>query len=322
MRISILERNDRRKAPRRRRRGRRHRTLETAISQPLRQPGRKAASRPAPSRRSRAEPPPQPRAAAPTVQIQVPEWLVKGVKRLNWPSILILAVLIGLLVYASVDRRFFIYEAQILGSRHLPAEAIYARAGIHEQNIFWVNPRTVSQQVGQLDGIKAVKVRCALPARVTIEVEERQPAALLRSTSQGRDWWLDEEGLVLPYHGDPMAGDAVFIIDRSGQELAPGARVEPQNLIWWVRQIAASVPGVRLFYYHPDKGLSFSDAAQDHDWLVYIGNGEDLPRKLRALDVVTDYLIANDIHPLSVDVRWPTRPVYRLPDGAAGQGSQ
>lgn len=322
MRISLLEGNNKPRGSSRRGNRRRNRTLDAAISQPWRRSRPKTSGSHTSPRRSRAEPEIRAEIPSDSSPIRIPGWLVVSLKKVRWSSASVLIVLLGLLVFASVDRRFFVYEAQVIGSHHLQSTAIYEASGIHEQNIFWINPQAVSQRIGQLDGIRAVQVHCALPAKVIVEVEEREPTALLRSTGQGRDLWLDEDGTVLPYHGDPTADHTVFIIDRSNQVLQVGDQVKPVYLVRWAQQIAAAVPGVRLFYYHPDRGLSFSSATEDREWMVYVGDGNDLPRKLQALGAVTEYLMAENIRPTAVDVRSPTRPVFTLLDSGVGRGSQ
>jgi len=63
-------------------------------------------------------------------------------------------------------------------------------------------------------------VSCSLPAHVSIAVEEREPAVMWRLLVQVRDWWLDEEGVVLPYHGD--VSNTVFVVDSSTPQLQKG----------------------------------------------------------------------------------------------------
>ncbi len=226
------------------------------------------------------------------------------------PALLLLAALVGGIVYTSVDARFFVYEAEIQGAHHLPATVIYESAGVHQQNIFWINPQQVARRIVALEGIKAVRVLCDLPARVAIEVEERQPAILWRARTQGRDWWLDAAGRVLPYHGDVNSPDTIFVLDSSERHLEIGQTVEPEGLALSVSQLAEALPDAQLFYYQADRGLSFVQQAEDGSWPVYVGSSEDLPRKVKVMVALTSYLKANGIRPRYVDVRWADHPVY------------
>jgi cell division septal protein FtsQ len=221
---------------------------------------------------------------------------------------LLLAGLIAALVYFSSAEQFFVYSAEISGQQRIGEETIYTTSGVHAQNIFWIRPQRVAEQIARLDGIKAVRVRCGLPARVRIEVTERVPILLWRAERQGRDWWLDEEGVVLPYHGELT--DTVFVIDKTDQNLRVGDRVEPEGIARSVRQLAGALPDIEVFYYLPDEGLSFRYAGSQGSWPVYIGSTEDLAKKLQVLQALTEYLAQERILPQYVDVRWPDYPVY------------
>jgi cell division septal protein FtsQ len=231
------------------------------------------------------------------------------------PALLILAGLIGGVAYASTDAQFFVYQAHVRGAQHMAAEVIYQAAGIHEQNIFWIQPREVAQRIVQLDGIKAVRVQCSLPAKVLIEVEEREPMVMWRARAQDQDWWLDEEGVVLPYHGDVGSADTVFVVDSSERSLGVGMTIEPQDIVRSVLQLAAALPEISVFYYDADRGLSFMHSGDDGEWPVYVGSSEDLTHKIEVMRVLTEYLVAQGIRPRYVDVRWADRPVFGKPPG-------
>jgi cell division septal protein FtsQ len=317
----------------RQRRGRRSRTFETAISLPQasgrdsapdRRAKRGAGRDPKSAGRSRARRGTMGRATqvespAPPRRLRAIRWRSVA---LRLPALAVLVALIGVCVYASTDARFFVYDAQIVGVQHLEVEAIYQAAGVHEQSIFWIDPHRVAERVMQLEGIRAVYVRCELPAIVSIEVTEREPVVMWRATSQQQDLWLDEEGVVLPYHGDVNSPDMVFVVDYGERNLQQGDRIEPEGIVQSVLQLAATVPGVRVFSYMPGQGLSFTQGMAGGEWPVYVGTSTDLPRKIQVLQALTDYLQANNIRPRYIDVRWADHPVYGRLSGASGGGSK
>jgi hypothetical protein len=241
---------------------------------------------------------------------------------LRLAAVLLLVLLIAGVAYASIDARFFVYSASINGAHHLTAEGIYQAAGIHEQNIFWIDPEAVVQRIASLDGVKAARVRCELPATVTIEVEERQPKVMWRTNSQKHDWWLDEEGVVLPYHGDPQAAGVLFVVDSSPRVLAFGQKIEPEGIVASVIQLAAALPQSRVFFYDAERGLTFTQKSDRAEWPVYVGSGEDLEHKIQVVQTLTAYLEANNITPRYVDVRWAAHPVYGRPPGETTGGGQ
>jgi cell division protein FtsQ len=241
---------------------------------------------------------------------------------LRLPVVVALVALAWLAIYTSTNARFFVYDAQIVGGRHLGPEAIYQAAGVHEQNIFWVDPQRAAEDVMQLEGVKSVSVRCELPARVTIEVEEREPVVMWRATTQQQDLWLDEEGRVLPYHGDVNSPEMVFVVDYGERDLQVGDEVEPEGIVQSSLQLDAALPGVKVFFYQPDRGLSFTHRVNGGEWPVYVGTSEDLTLKIQVLQVLTEHLLAQGTNPRYVDVRWAEHPVYGRPFGETAAGEE
>jgi len=239
----------------------------------------------------------------------------RSVSLLKVAGLLMLVGAIGLVVYGFTATKFFVYGAEISGVHHLKAEDVYLAAGIDEQNIFWVRSGQVEQLLGQLNGVKSARVSCGLPARVSIAVEEREPAVMWRVQIQDRDWWLDEEGVVLPYHGD--VNNTIFVVDSSTPQLREGDRIKPEGAVASVLQLATALPQVKVFFYRADQGFSFTLKSEDgsHEWPVLIGTSEDLTHKIQILQKLIDYLAAHNIRPRYIDVRWADHPVYGVPDG-------
>ncbi len=323
MRISLVDQDKearRRRSQRRRRK--RSRTYDAAIAQPG------IRSKPWPAKR---RPSTKQQRANSRPQSERPEFDEVSVARrgIPWslilartPVLLILAGLIGAIIYTSTAMEFFVYEGEILGARHLDPKIVYGAAEIHEQNIFWIRPDKVVERISQLDGIKAVYVRCGLPAKVTIEVEEREPIIMWRALSQERDWWLDQEGVVLPYHGDIHSPDTVFVVDSSERHLQVGDRIEPDGIVQSVQQLAAALPEIEVLFYESDRGLSFTFSGGGAEWPIFVGDSQDLQRKIQAVQALTDYLVTNNVPTRYVDVRWADYPVYGKPIGESTAGGE
>ncbi len=324
MRISFVDRDNDKKGRRRsgnRRRRNLRRTYHSAIAQPQaldRRPA-KAVRPTARQRLARA----QARAEQPE-QRGTPIWKLIGWRAIGrrLPAVLVLAALVAGIVYASTDASFFVYDAEIVGSRYVDSDRIYQQAGVDEQHIFWIQPEKVAERVVQIPGIKAVRVRSELPAKITITVEEREPLLMWRTLAYVGDWWLDDEGIVLPYGGDTQGPDTIFVVDSSMRQLEEGDQIEPVEIVDWVRQLAAALPGARVFYYQGDRGLNFSQELLGLNWPVYVGDGKNLTRKIQAVQALNDYLARNNIQATFVDVRWPDLPVYGKPPVATSEGSE
>ena len=342
MRINLVgdSRTERRRTKGRKRRGsRRVRNYDRAIDMPQavsRRPGsrrrvkdavRKLGKRPGrgqamrtrtartrAERRQRAQ---RAAAASSAGLLQSIEWRSASWRLL---ALVVLAVLIGVVVDTSSDYGFFVYRdrTRIEGVRFLQEDEIFAAAGVNEQNIFWLDPADVAKRVVALNGVKAARVRCdLLPTLVTIEVEESEPVVMWRATSQEQDLWLDETGEVLPYHGDVNSPDMVFVVDYGERHLEVGDRIEPEGIVQSVLRLAAALPGEQVYQYQPDRGLSFTHRVSSGEWPVFVGTSDDLARKIQVVQALTEYLVASNIGPGYVDVRWPEHPVYGKPEGAA-----
>jgi hypothetical protein len=316
MRIDLLDQGRKQSRRRQRRRRRRYRTFDEAITLPELPSGKRPARRRWPGRRSGQE--------GHSNRVRATEEPRKPrLRGLRWqsiwariPALLLLVGLVGALVYASTTETFFVYEAEIQGAQRIDAQAVYQAAAIHEQNIFWIQPQEVARQIEQLHGIESASVHCSLPAQVAIQIKEREPAMMWRALSQARDWWLDEEGTVLPFHGDVNSPETIFIVDSSQRNLQVGDQIEPAGIAESVLQLAAAVRGAGVFYYEAERGLYFIQEVAGGNWPVYVGNGQDLPDKIRILQALTDHLSKQSIEPRYVDVRWAAHPVYGLPAGA------
>lgn len=317
MRIQLAgDQQGRRKVRKRRRR--RTRNFETAVAltqAQVAEASRKKSAKRGQAKRKRT----RLRRAARPQRVDQPQITESGPTRiaipwrsivLRMPALLVLVVLVGLAVYASTDASFFVYGAQVDGVRHLDVNEVYAAADVHEQNIFWVDPQAVVERLMAIDGIKGVRVRSELPALVSIEVVEREPVVMWRATTQGEDLWLDSDGVVLPYHGDVSSPNMVFVVDYGERHLQEGDRIDPEGVVRSALQLAESVPGVQIFTYQPGLGLSFTQAVAGAEWLVHVGTSDDLPRKIRVLQALTEYLKSNNVQPRYVDVRWADHPVY------------
>jgi hypothetical protein len=227
---------------------------------------------------------------------------------------LVLLLSLAAILFLTVSPDFYVYSAEIAGNEYVDGETILLAAGIKEQHILWIWPGEVAKRIEALDGIKAATVSSRLPARVSIAVEERKPVLRWYTESQRQEWCVDEEGIVLPY---PYAGeDTLVVVDMSGQVLAIGDRIKPENVALSLAHLRESLPGLQILYYYPDRGLSFTWKAKEGEWPVYLGSSDDLERKLEAMEVMTGFFEKEGIRPRFLDVSRPEYPVYGKPEAS------
>jgi len=219
------------------------------------------------------------------------------------PGLMVVGLLSYVLFYLFTDARFFVFEATVAGHRHLSAHEVYQQAGLEGQSIFFVNPQHVSSRIEQLPYVKAATVTCRLPARVRIEIVEREPVYLWQVGA--KLYWLDEEGVVMEPRGP--SPDTVVFLDVDAKALVPGSRVAPE-ILEAARKLKEWLPAEKIFQWSQSQGLSFKHR---DGYPVYLGQLTDLPEKLATLSALAEDFAQNNVHPEFVDLRFAGRPYYR-----------
>lgn len=223
------------------------------------------------------------------------------------------AVAAGVLVaWLAWDSRFYVYDAEVVGTRQLSRGDLFEASGLEGLHILWARPGAIeSRLLEAFPSLESVSVRCSLPSKCTIVAAERQPRVLWKD--EGEMWWIDEEGAVFSAQGGGGGSEAA-------NELASGWRVtgplpweDDGSLDEGVRvalaELWASGKDVPTeFEYEPGRGLSF---VHRHGWRVIVGRGSGIDERLRALGRVTAHLESRRVTPVYVDVRFPKAPYYR-----------
>lgn len=250
------------------------------------------------------------------VQLRRIRWMQRGL----WMLLALVVVGGGLGLWLSMDSRFYVYDAQIVGNRRLSREEIFEASGLRGLHILWARSRTIESRILEAKpSLESAEISCKLPSACTISVVERQPRVLWNEN--GQSWWIDEEGSVFAGMGSVPAvsdsadsGQAGGLNDAGAQWLVTGPlpREDDGNLdervcvalteIW---ESGRDLPNE--FLYDPAHGLSF---VNDRGWRVILGRGSGIERRLQVLDRVTAHLEAKGITPRYLDVRFPDAPYY------------
>jgi len=213
----------------------------------------------------------------------------------------------GLGLWLTVDSRFYIYDARIVGNRRLSQEEIFDASGLRGLHILWARSGTIEASILEAQpSLKSVEASCRLPSTCEIAVVERRPRVLW--DENGTRWWIDEQGAV--FSGTETEG----VSDGSGRWLISGPlpRDAEGNLDDEVRVGLAELweSGWDLpdtFQYGPAQGLSFVD---EHGWRIVVGQGSGMVRRLRVMEDLVAHLEAHGVTPRFVDVRFSEVPYY------------
>jgi len=231
-------------------------------------------------------------------------------RRLRAILVAALAVIAGLALWLTLDARFYVYQADVVGTARLSCDQVFRASGLDGIHVLWVRPAEVEAGlIAALPSVELAQVACGLPAKCTIAVTERQPR--LAWDEDGHSWWIDAEGVVFDAGGTVQAEEA--LVD-GWTVRGPLPREEDGRLDERVRVALAelwtaggNVPS--SLTYVPARGLTFVD---ERGYRVILGQGPGMDERLRVLEWLQSDLEARGLAPRFVDVRFPDAPYYSL----------
>ncbi len=220
-------------------------------------------------------------------------------------------VIAALALWLTMDSRFYVYEAQVVGARRLSREEIFEASGLRGLHIFWARSGSVESRILEaLPALEHVEAACQLPSTCRIAVVERRPQVLW--DDGGELWWADEEGAVFlaeegPEELQAMAeGSGYWTVKGPLPEDGEGRLDDEVRValaeLW---KSGRDLPGA--FEFAPGEGLSFVD---EHGWRVTVGQGTGMARRLHVLERIATHLESRGQTPQYVDVRFPEAPYY------------
>lgn len=198
-------------------------------------------------------------------------------------------------------------QVDIVGAQTLDVPSTRASLHLEGSNILSVDASTIEKILRQQPVVKSVSVRRQWPNKITVQVEERRPAAFWQ-TPEGI-YAVDDVGFVISQ--SPSPGPLPVINTQEG-----GVRVGstvPQGMLGLVRTLASRMPpdfGVkpRQFDYSSAQGLT---VLTDQGWKVVFGDDRDTDFKLTALGAVLRTAKERGLAFQFVDLRYGERPYLR-----------
>lgn len=212
------------------------------------------------------------------------------------------------------SNRFSVRTVRVGGTALLGTAEVEDAASLIGANVFWVDRRAVARRIQELPAVERAEVIPSLPGSVTIQVVERQPAALWISGT--RTYVVDREGTILKAldgnQQPDLPGNLPRVVQPDAQELQPGMRVDVNALTASARlQVLLPQAGVtpRAFEWSQDVGL---EVPTEQGWRVRFDGAGDMSEQVGALQTIRDYLARVKRPPVSViDVRFADRPYFR-----------
>jgi len=173
--------------------------------------------------------------------------------------------------WLSTSPRFAVARVEVRGAARLTGQELLAAAGIFPgQNLFRVNPETVTSRLEGVPGVRRARVIRELPGRVTLVVEERQPFTL--AFIGGRLNWLDEEGALVAPEPRAVAPGLPLLSGLSSEDLASGRAPASDRAVGAIGLLRALLrSGSPLL-----PRLSEIDASRPDGWVFFTVEGTEI----------------------------------------------
>jgi hypothetical protein len=222
----------------------------------------------------------------------------------------------------------------------LTSQDINSVAGVAGKPIYMVEPEEVREElIAAFPDLSAVSVEVALPAKVMVSVDERQPVIVW--VQDDTETWVDGFGIGFPVRGESEGliqvnarssppglkteakeektseeseGEEITAVETAREEVAP-EEVEPEifmtvALVHAIQLMAEEAPEGKPLVYSRDHGLGWEDK---RGWEVYFGtDDEDMDMKLRVYNEIVRRLKKDDVRPGFISVEYVHAPYYRL----------
>lgn len=235
----------------------------------------------------------------------------------GWRSIsLALVVMMGLLLYHLMNSPLYQVEAaEIIGLQRLSARDVNLLLGVAGNPIFSVDAQALVKRLeDEFPEFASATVEIALPDKVVIQVDERQP--ILTWVQNGVTQLVDAQGMAFPLRSQNdqapalvvQAQGAPVIVDEP-KLMQASEKFLPVDLISAVVSLSAQAPAGTPIVYDPTRGLGWRDAA---GYDIYFGDIRDMDVKVHVYTAIVNELQRQGLTPRLISVEHVHNPYYRL----------
>ena len=239
----------------------------------------------------------------------------KTTRRLN-PGILRWFLLVVPIVFVAVGTYVVInspllrvQEIEVTGAQTLDVAELGVITGLKDQSMLMLDVDQAYKNILALPQVRSVSLEREWPNSVSLQITEREPAALW--TVGGRDYAVAEDGTVLA--GGAPSGPAPHVFEpESNRVMGLGDRVHPDAIALAMRVFKESPrfigQGVQQLEYRPDVGVT---AVFQNGMRVTFGDERAYEYKVAVLSSLLDQIAAaKQRAPRNVDLRFGERVTY------------
>lgn len=226
---------------------------------------------------------------------------------------------LGFMLYTLWYSPFFNVEnINVTGLARLTNAEINSAADVIGKSIILVNTAAVEENLrDSFPELVNISVETEIPNKVVVNLAERLP--VLAWQQDGQTFWVDENGVAYPPHGEggpsitvqgsDLLSTTPTMVGTVGEAEEP-LQALPAELVNAILTISPEAPENTPIVYDSQHGLGWLDP---QGWQVYFGSSdEDMALKLRVYWKTFKRLKKAGIRPALISVEHVHAPYYRL----------
>jgi cell division protein FtsQ len=267
----------------------------------------------------------------PGAEIRLPSipFIHLGWRGVSFMMVLMMSACLFLMWKAPV---FQVNAIEAEGLKRLTVGDINTVMGTFGKSVFNLDPAALEQILQQaFPELSKVSVQVNLPASVKVEVTERVP--VIAWTQDGRETWVDADGISFPPRGTPanslvrvegygtppsIQTDTATneslslpggVPSATGQAKVSTLRLYP-SLVSSILELGANIPADTMLVYDSEHRLGWNDP---NGWEVYFGaEDQDMEMKLSVYQAMVERLQSEGVQPAMISVEFVHAPYYRM----------
>ncbi len=252
---------------------------------------------------------------------------------LGWKGVSLIIVVLSVISLIMMWKSpvFQVKTVEAKGLQRLTTNDLNVVLGTVGQSVFSLDPLILRQNLQQaFPELAKVSVRVNLPARIQVVAVEREP--IISWTQEGRESWVDAEGISFPVRGTPASslvkveGYGTLPVDTSISESSLAGSLPPGmpfsatsaiptfklsgDLVTAILGLAKKMPADTVLVYDSEHGLGWNDP---NGWEVFFGaEDQDMEMKLAVYQALVAQLQSEGIQPAMISVEYVHAPYYRM----------
>ena len=227
----------------------------------------------------------------------------------------LLVLVLGAGIYFVYTLPFFrVTQARVTGNQIIPAEELSAAMNVSGQPVFMLKASDLETRLRlNYPELVSAKVSISLPNVVAVDVVERKP--VVRWEQGGGYTWIAEDGVAFRPRGEIAELISVTAVSAPALDLKASDPLNPvpfisTEMVQALKGLAGHVPPGVPILYDPKLGFGWNDP---RGWSVYFGTkSNDVELKMRVYETLVNSLTQRGIHPVMINVTYPTAPYYRI----------